>query len=737
MFNRRCQKERKAFQPHGIGALLFILILLSHISKSCAQENFREFIRTIQKNSQRSYDEIDTIFFKGHSKTYFYVGYSPMELDIVPLYDEYYFDGLWLKPDSLTLVIRALRHVEPDADSAAMSIMDDMPLPNPFHFRYDPSALGMEIEEEEDEEDNIEIWPLYPFAVGADSVYDYRLESEIGFGNNRIFIVSVTPKIPGIPAVTGNYKIDAIREEVVGSDIQFTEAASIFVQARKNAKFLARKLITGTDNHRLKTEKELLYANYWLPATMEEEFSLSLWGLDVRIHRFITFESYIINPVMLDPVFEDADERIVYDIEPELEGRVFKDLEIRHQLTKEEEQEIIKRIRDRLEASGLLSELIDSESLGHEAVMMTFNRRFGRQLAFARSLGDYFLYNRVEGLRLHYGLIATHWLRNTTFSLRGGFGVCDKRWKAEAAAVGFLTKKKRFFVEGSLYHTLGFNENRRLISTANNTFASLFWKGDFRDYYYKSGGSLGLGCRVTDQLALKLIYGNHRETSASVNTGFSVFKSRQPFRENPDILEGWYRGITASCLYRSADLDAGLLFEHTSPRFLDSRFSYRFIRAAFRKRFRFTRHLELHAHADGAYAWGALAPQRWFDFGGRLFLNYHGNLRGVEYKAFTGDRMVYGTMEWVLKGEALYRLGIPIGWLRGMKFTFWAGTGWSELTDASLNLASRLVVPSTTTDGRYDELGFGLGDILNILRLDFIHSSRQDNTILVRFNVLR
>ena len=147
-----------------------LLVLIVQPGPARAQESFSALIRAVQENSQRSYDFIQTVSFKGYSKTYVYFGYSPLEVDLVPMYDEYYFDGFWMKPDSLRMVVKALRVFDSDADSVSDEILKDMPLPNPFHFIYDPSSLNIRSKKE------IKIWPHNPYAMGDDSDYINRRE---------------------------------------------------------------------------------------------------------------------------------------------------------------------------------------------------------------------------------------------------------------------------------------------------------------------------------------------------------------------------------------------------------------------------------------------------------------------------------------------------------------------------------------------------------------------------------
>ena len=218
------------------------MLLYLFCSASFAQEDIKSLIKEVQINTQRSYDEINTVSFKGYSKTYIYFGYNPLQVKLIPLMQEYYLDGYWIKPDSLRLIVKAIRTVSPD--SGDKNIEDIGPLPNPFRFTYDPSALGIKGERNQNGK---QIWPLYPFAKGADSLYKYEKESEVGFGENRVYAIKVEAKNSSIPAVNGIFHIDANRRVVVGSDYFFNSAASITEG-------------WGAENHHVKDKKILLYS---------------------------------------------------------------------------------------------------------------------------------------------------------------------------------------------------------------------------------------------------------------------------------------------------------------------------------------------------------------------------------------------------------------------------------------------------------------------------------------------
>ncbi len=67
-------------------------------------------------------------------------------------------------------------------------------------------------------------WPLDRFAVDADSVCRDEKINEIGFDDNKVLTIKVTPTKFDIPAVSGKFMVDANKQEVVGTDVIVNEA---------------------------------------------------------------------------------------------------------------------------------------------------------------------------------------------------------------------------------------------------------------------------------------------------------------------------------------------------------------------------------------------------------------------------------------------------------------------------------------------------------------------------------
>jgi len=730
--------------PLKYNRFLLFIVLLFIVKSAQSQENIQEFIREVQINSQKSYDRIRSVSFHGKSKYYIYVGWNTLGFNFVPMSEEYLFDGFWMKPDSLRIQVRALRKATPDTGQTLRKIERDVPLPNPFQFSFNTSVLGMEDDSiRTGEGERIQVWPIYPFAKGADSVYAYEFGSEIKFGDQTsgfrtIKEVIVTPKHKDIPAVSGIFQIDADLKEVVGSDVVFNEAAQLSMQDQDEGIPIP---IDVSEDHRTKTKKVLYSSVYWLPETMEEEFYVQVWGIKVKLHRILEFYRYTVNPEPPDTTVI-PDKVLSYNRDPELEEELFQGLEHPHRLTKEEEELIIREIEKIASSIDLNSELFDMEAIAQDAMKMRLGHKSSRYFQIAQRMSDFLHYNRVEGLRLNYELTFSNLLLDKLIlGIKGGYGFKDQRFKGEAAGLYFLDKKKKFFIEGNLFNTITFAEDRQLFSGGKNTFSSFFFNTDYRDYYYKEGGNIGIGYLVTNNLAVKLYGVNQKETGASNHTHFSVFHPYKPFRYNPEIIEGNFTGLRTVLLYKTGSFNAQLRTEYTDIKNLSSNFSYKLAEAHVKWNNKIDHLNNLYFSFSGGISDGNLPPQRWFDFGGKSLFNYKANLRGVGYKEFTGDRMVYGIIEytrfWMHMFEFKREPSKLDGLRRTLKFTFWTGLGWSKLSERNRIYAANVRTPMIPTGGLYHEIGIGIGDRFNFMRLDLIRNSIDKNKIVVSINFFK
>jgi len=720
---------KKCLSNHSI--LLFILLLGLKTSQISAQENLNDLIKKVQKNSQKLYDNIETVKFEGYAKTYVYFSYKPFDVKLIPLIKYYYFDGLWIKPDSIRIVIKALRETE--SESSEFKVGDPSKLPSPFQFIYDPNIFGMSIKSG----DKKTKFPLYPFTLGASSFYKYKKDYEIGFGENKIWGIKIIPKDETVPGVIGTFQIDPDRYVVAGSNIIFNKAASYTETNLKRTKNSLYLSMGGIENKRIKTKYALFHSSYWLPQTIEEEFEFGTLGANFKVFETYEFKSYSINPEKPDTTFK-INNKLVIKRDSTFERKMFGDKIQADNSLKKEQKQILNNLERRFTSPEFYNFLFESKTISDETAALKLGQYPGRYLQLTKRLSDFMTYNRVEGLRLNYGINFTNPIfNNSIFSINNSYGFKDKRWKGEAALLQFVGRKKQFFLESNLFNTLAYEEEQKLITPGKNTVTSLLYKGDYLDYYYKIGGKVEIGYQPINNAAFKLSFVYQKEKQSKDHTNFSIFKPNKRFRFNPQILEGNFRGLNLKFGYQTLNFNSNITAEYTDKNVFKSDFSFSSFKANIWKRYNLTNSSDLNFNLSTGFSNGSLPPQRWFDFGGKTFLNFYGNLRSIDYKTFTGDQMFNSTFEYVLKGGMFFKPGSGDNIIKKLKLTLWTGIGWSSLSDKSRNLAANLLTPTLTTNGIYHEIGIGIGDLLNIFRIDVVRNRISKNKLLVSFNMLR
>jgi hypothetical protein len=115
------------------------------------------------------------------------------------------------------------------------------------------------------------------------------------------------------------------------------------------------------------------------------------------------------------------------------------------------------------------------------------------------------------------------------------------------------------------------------------------------------------------------------------------------------------------------------------------------------------------------YSDGYLPPQRLFSFNAAAGgFSPGGVMKTMTPREFHGDRYAKLLVEHNF-GSLPFRLaGVP--WFKRTDLILYAGFGYTDISEKS---ASIQIYPVTTTDGIFREVGFGLGRLLTLFRLDF------------------
>jgi hypothetical protein len=115
------------------------------------------------------------------------------------------------------------------------------------------------------------------------------------------------------------------------------------------------------------------------------------------------------------------------------------------------------------------------------------------------------------------------------------------------------------------------------------------------------------------------------------------------------------------------------------------------------------------------YASGQLPPQRIFDlYGSTSDISLQGSLKTVAIKEFAGDRIATFAVEHNFASLPFRTIGLPL--MENVDFLITASAAWTGLSNESRLFQT---VSLRTNRNVLVEVGFGLGRLLTMFRLDF------------------
>ena len=355
---------------------------------------------------------------------------------------------------------------------------------------------------------------------------------------------------------------------------------------------------------------------------------------------------------------------------------------------------------------------------------------------------DLYQYNRVEGS--HFQLEHTWQLSEShpfTLSLSAGYGLSDARWKYSAGFTQALSMRPADAVTvslpigGDIHFTsikaapevstsIGgriYDEYVRRSDAYDpivNTLTALLLHSDYPDYYRARGFDANLTYSPARNLSTSLTFTNEDEMSLPNVTNYSLLERQDTFRSNPAIDEGRLHELslqeTGKFSYGKWELDAIVRLKYSDPA-IGSQFNY----------FTFSGDITIEGMLGGwgkmhlfysanQLVSGALPPQSLFFFDARNAVLAPADVfRTTSPFEFQGDQATAIMIEqnfYDLPTRALgIKMPIDLHWF-----------GFTNIAAASLSSASSalLATPVKTLDTFVAEAGFGIGNILNVLRFD-------------------
>ena len=344
-----------------------------------------------------------------------------------------------------------------------------------------------------------------------------------------------------------------------------------------------------------------------------------------------------------------------------------------------------------------------------------------------------FKYNRVDGIFLGAKKPREVYRRHGALQIFGGVGVGLKSGQFQYHAVverSFFPIGGQFAIGGE-YYDATYSEDGWIIPTWENTLGAILIREDFQDYYRREGAGAYISQNLSRNAKLKVGYLQERHRMLENVTNWSLFGGSKKFRVNPFIdelkLKGLYGKFQVDTRGRRRYSRQGWLFsvsgEYFTKEFEGDTDFERYIFEL--KRFQpLSRGENLNFRVRVGQSVGNVPVQKYFDLGGIS------TLRGFKYKAFTGDRMILGNLEYQIDWDRLdWALDIPIIDEFNLILFADAGLAWFKRDKAFAKLQAR---------DFYSDIGIAFATDNDSFRLNIAkRTDRSKDAVRITFRISR
>ncbi|MCX6148868.1 MAG: DUF5686 family protein [Candidatus Kapabacteria bacterium] len=353
-------------------------------------------------------------------------------------------------------------------------------------------------------------------------------------------------------------------------------------------------------------------------------------------------------------------------------------------------------------------------------------------------IDDLLKYNRVWGPYLGLGLKNSPYKTLDLFG-NAGYSFADNRLNYTFKIEQFVDSKRRYGLDINIYDNLFRRDKPYIISNRGITYLAALFKSDYGDYFYSKGfeigTSIGFGQLIflrrevfVRPYYLRLFYKDQFESTANVNTNFSLFNWSQPFRSNPQINDGRMKsvGFQLALNYtperRISNFGMFLSGEYSDSK-LFSDFAFKQLYGEMNLRTSTMPLWKLDVKLTGGYSEGNVPIQRFFSTESSVAnIVAGGALRGAKVKEFYGDRFACVSFEHNFGEVFPGMLRIPNIASFGIELIAFGNIAWTDFSNGAMNMIKQQELLTKTTtyslDRYYYETGIGLNKLLLFFRFD-------------------
>lgn len=343
-------------------------------------------------------------------------------------------------------------------------------------------------------------------------------------------------------------------------------------------------------------------------------------------------------------------------------------------------------------------------------------------------LWDFYRYNRVEGNYLGFGLMFNNLFGISNVKLVAGYGFSDYMPKYDIELNQFVITEK-------LQLTFSFFNTIKLLNEFYNyrksdiTFQKIVFNNDYADYFYSKGWSLGLKWNISNART-SLSFSHNYDYSATVNADWSLFYKSKLQRNEVPILESTYDHIDFSFNYDDRKyLDYGwgyiqndgenyfrfgLDYEIAPKQIFNNDNIYQQVHIYVNPFFKLKPYANLNITAEYGYLENDEVIQKNFHLPGAY--GSFGSpylFRTIKQDSYIGNTYLGIYAENNFK-NILFNL-IPLEFLKNLKYDLYLFGNYAWIKNK--NWSNGLDPKYSSND--FSEFGFGIGNILLYLRMDF------------------
>jgi len=297
-----------------------------------------------------------------------------------------------------------------------------------------------------------------------------------------------------------------------------------------------------------------------------------------------------------------------------------------------------------------------------------------------------FRYNRVEGFFAGYRMNRDYWRERRPVSPiifgHAGYAFSAKELEYQIGLEQGFNSRSRFAIGGE-HHRLIVSADNWIISESENSLAAVLIKEDFRDYFFKEGGSLYFTQQIFQSLTITGGYYFDRWDSVERNATWSIFGKNKKFRDNPGMDTGVINSLKGQLVLDTRGHSrhtmkgwyAALDYEHSGDD-LGGDFTFDRLLADFRRYQPLGFDLGIDLRLRVGSSRGILPYQKSYHLGGIS------TLRGFRYKELGGgfrnaggNRMILAQIEYQL-GESNLPEFLDLGLFDLFNITIFADAGW-------------------------------------------------------------